>query len=557
MVDEAREALKHAEAILDAHARSLPLFRLSRDTATLRVLSVCELLYQELPKRQAATATGGYLLASHLFDGLAYVLRWINSYCPTTAEPQYEPLETAVADAANALKWGADYSALADAHKSYWSGLFKLQYDADAERFGFDFVDAKYKTRLLATEAYRGQTHWNRIDPEPVLDLMGPEVLRHARRVSRLEVAVDWPRLLNRRTLEGVQLSLEQVKHQALPTTWRLYDYTMADLWNAWGAIYAIGFASFIVTVLLPASDGEGFPLGSCTVVLSRDEWCEWLGSISGLAPPSVRSILEDMTCDVAATNDEPLIQPFIPLSDGRLALSAACVVCGDPEHNVVRVICRTNGRRRAAYDSLKNEKELLFLAELEREAEGHGLTCRANVTTSQGQIDALIWDTSSGTLLVVELKWLLIARRIHEIRENDAQYRHGIEQVQRSMDFLDSMKRQSPQLIWAGIPLEQVKHILGIVVSYEEPGWDVNTNPAVPVVEWPFFRDTLKSQPSCDLATVHAICRTRPDLEAIACAVSEGHDCIRHGRYTYDLPSVLLDPEKLPAHLTILKKYG
>jgi len=149
---------------------------------------------------------------------------------------------------------------------------------------------------------------------------------------------------------------------------------------------------------------GHRYPLASALMVKSRREWIQLLKGLSGLDSDVTDRVLTDLSFYPKRLPDLH-VYPFVPLDsqNSTLALIPHFILNSAPEENILRTC---SALRPHVYDLLSNEKEATMreyvLGKLTRFNTKHSIPLPDGST----EIDLVVEDLSSSTVLIAELKW-------------------------------------------------------------------------------------------------------------------------------------------------------
>jgi hypothetical protein len=167
------------------------------------------------------------------------------------------------------------------------------------------------------------------------------------------------------------------------------------------------------------------YPLSSAVLVKQKKDWVNLLANLSRIDPAVVDQIVSDLTLHSPRLPDLH-IYPFVPLDKSRstLALIPHFVLNANPEDNILRICSYLRPR---ADDLLSNDKEKtmreILVGELRRFNVHHSINLRDGST----EIDLLVEDESSSTVVIAELKWYRKPVTYRERLQADEQFLDGV----------------------------------------------------------------------------------------------------------------------------------
>lgn len=215
--------------------------------------------------------------------------------------------------------------------------------------------------------------------------------------------------------------------------TLSLGDYRLDEFNAFYAALIAICGAHEFLCYRWAQSVGA-YPVESAVIVRPASEWVDILSWLSGVAPGRCRAMLSDLSFTERSIDLH--VHPLVPL-DGRsnvLALAPPFPLHSRHDENILRVCSQ---RRPAIYNVTSPDKE----AEMRDALQSAGARYRPGgpikLPEPLPNIDLLIGDEASSTLVVAELKWLRKTLRPAEIPEREAELLKGINQLEGIQRFL------------------------------------------------------------------------------------------------------------------------
>jgi len=144
--------------------------------------------------------------------------------------------------------------------------------------------------------------------------------------------------------------------------------------------------------------------------------------------------MIEDLTFDFSRSLDFH-VQPFVPLAHGNrtVALSPQFPLHSRPEENILRVCSIVKPE---IFDAASLGKEPESLAHLKQKCSCHHLQGPVRLPKPLLDIDLLVADEASSTLLIAELKWIRKTARPVEIPARDADVLKGVGQLKQIRQF-------------------------------------------------------------------------------------------------------------------------
>jgi hypothetical protein len=204
---------------------------------------------------------------------------------------------------------------------------------------------------------------------------------------------------------------------------------------------YSLGeFKSFYIALLVLCSiheyicypfdkPGQPVPASSLVMVKSRPVWTAELAQISGLPKAVCEAIIADLTLDpVAQAGASMCINPFVPLDGFALAVAPQFPLASAADENILRSF---SYRHPALFSAQNTEKESVMRERIEDAAVRFRVDHSIELPDKTTEIDVLLADEESSTVVVAELKWSRKPNRTVERIARDEDIAKGLTQLQ------------------------------------------------------------------------------------------------------------------------------
>jgi hypothetical protein len=217
-------------------------------------------------------------------------------------------------------------------------------------------------------------------------------------------------------------------------TSISLGEYTLEEFTQFYAALLAICAAHEFLCFAW-AKNHTLYPFDSAVMVWSSHKWVDRLSRLGGISPTKCDSMIRDLTFDFSRSLDFH-VHPFVPLSSGNrtLAIAPQFPLHSRPDENILRVCSIV---KPDVFDAASLGKESESLAHLKQQCRRHYLQGPVGLPRPLPDIDLLVSDEASSTLLIAELKWIRKTVRPVEIMARDADVRKGVRQLKQIRDFL------------------------------------------------------------------------------------------------------------------------
>jgi len=278
---------------------------------------------------------------------------------------------------------------------------------------------------------YEGQRP-DKPEQSPRVQQLFDQVFRGCRKagMARFEYDNPWNLWLELRTEYQARVDAIVRRPDGLP----LGDYTLSDFKQFYSALLSICAAHEFLCFVWE-KNYLSYPFDSAVLARSLPSWTAALSELSAVPPRKCQSIIGDLTFDFARSLDLHT-NPFVPLdsSVATLALAPQFPLHSRPDENILRVCSM---RRRDVFDATSLEKEPEMLAALRTTCSQYSLVGPISLPKPLPDIDLLITDERSSTVVVAEVKWIRKTIRPVELIERDADIRKGIGQLTQIRQFL------------------------------------------------------------------------------------------------------------------------
>lgn len=179
-------------------------------------------------------------------------------------------------------------------------------------------------------------------------------------------------------------------------------------------------------------------------LVLSSDRLEHELELMSSLKPQVIRAFINYLTYGQGAITPDPALQPLIPLGSNMLGIPCIHFLSSNHERNLLSLQARVQKKQ---FDTLSKLFEQQMVSRIAASLTPKWLHLHHNIRPlghSGEEIDMLIADPASQTLLVCEMKWMLQPGDPGEVKNRKADCRKKIDQLAR-------------KIVWASVNIESI----------------------------------------------------------------------------------------------------
>lgn len=189
-------------------------------------------------------------------------------------------------------------------------------------------------------------------------------------------------------------------------------------------------------------------------LVLDLQEMCS-------LGETAIRSFVQYLTYGYAMKTPDPALQPIIALGNGLVGIPCLLFLSSNYERNLLGLQARIGG---AKFNAMSKLFENNMVRDFLKEILPRWSLSKGNVTIRNGgefeEMDLLVVDPASRTLLVCELRWMLQPGDPREVQNRKKVCWEKVDQLQRKVQ-------------WLRTRVATALGVLGIENSHEE-GWEV-----------------------------------------------------------------------------------
>jgi hypothetical protein len=189
-------------------------------------------------------------------------------------------------------------------------------------------------------------------------------------------------------------------------------------------------------------SFGHPIPTSSLVMVKSRRTWTNELSEISKLDKALCEKILGDLTLNPSTQKAASMcIHPFVPLDDLTLAVAPQFPLASAVDDNILRMFSYTFD---ALFSAQNTEKERTMIERLRPAVSRFGFEPSVDLPDGTTEIDVILVDEASSTLLLAELKWSRKPNRTLERIDREKDIEKGVEQLK----LIRSFSRKHPDFL-------------------------------------------------------------------------------------------------------------
>ena len=192
-------------------------------------------------------------------------------------------------------------------------------------------------------------------------------------------------------------------------------------------------------------------------------------------------------------------IHPFVPLDNSpmSLALVAKFPLHSLPDENILRICSQLRPKE---FDRTSNEKEAEMLAALGKMQSGFLVQGPIALPSPTPDIDLLVSDEQSDTVVVAEMKWIRKTSRPLEFEDRDADVLKGIGQLEEIRHFLANNPDYLPSQRKLPKKINEYKKVFYLLVARDHWVW-IEPREGLAIVEFTAFSSAINRSERLDVA--------------------------------------------------------
>jgi hypothetical protein len=306
------------------------------------------------------------------------------------------------------------------------------------------------------------------------------------------------------------------------------------DLRRFWGALLAISNTHDMAHLIAMGGVPSKWPIGSIVAIRSSSQWITSIARVSALRPELVLQLLDWYKFDPAVSAATPILQPFLEILPDRICVPSSFLIGNAIERNFLKLLNR-HPQMRQYVNTVNQAKEPLALDQIgQLFPEPSFQIAQQLVIPGLTDADIIVYERSSGFVLVLQHKWLISPDTAKESGSNDDELRKGVQQAVKSRDAFSA----DPQLLRKALRLtssDRISEIGAAVVCRGSESTGFVPESQVPVVSERAFR--LLVEKAKDLGQLWNALKERPDLAQAAQSVLDAKRKVNLAGYEFVFP--------------------
>lgn len=494
--------LSKVEAALDANYHRCPLPHPNATIATWYLLTVMEdglrLLFTDADDSKKS-------LIDHLLDAYKYSARFaLDRIRRESLDASKVRLPTKIvprlyAQSGELLQSGIDYMMATRLCSAAHVKSLKLQEGAESIQVDFDPADhdMRYSTlELLGHMPPDLLDHTTNLYRWVHLDELRPLIVDTIAQTTRIS---DGKVLYQYHTYPAIKLAEEMEQYPFLvPDGWKFFwggreETTLLINALCIRCVYhwcAVHFGASLHGLKGGGHESLLFETTAQQLAIDLREMCS-------LELPVIRKFIQYLTFGFGVLAPDPALQPIVSLGEGRIAIPCLLFLSSNYERNLLSLQARVEP---ASFDKLSGLFERDMVSALLPLALKRWSSSRSNITVRDGkeseEIDLLIPEPESKTLLVCELRWMLQPGDPREVHNRKKVCLEKIAQLERKMKWIGA--HRAAVLHYLGLALENpAEWAIGGVVSIDAFGGVLSPNVELPLLPNNVFKQGLEHSSS------------------------------------------------------------
>lgn len=174
----------------------------------------------------------------------------------------------------------------------------------------------------------------------------------------------------------------------------------------------------------------------SLVLAINKTELCHDLSFFADIGDEKIALFVDYMTYGFKTETPDPALQPIIPTVNGQLLIPCLHTITGDLQRNILSLMARVNS---AAF----NKQSKLFEYEMTKSLEKHfdkfpikQFNKTIKINGENEEFDVLLADTSSRTLIILELRWILQPGDPREVVNKIKECEKKVLKLEKKIDF-------------------------------------------------------------------------------------------------------------------------
>jgi hypothetical protein len=248
-----------------------------------------------------------------------------------------------------------------------------------------------------------------------------------------------------------------------------LGDYTLGEFKKFYAALLTVCATQEHLCFAWGRNTGS-YPNESVVMIRSLGDWSNTLSKLSGVPITLCQAIIRDLAFDFSSSPNLHVC-PFVPLNSSKteMALAPHFPLHSRPDDNILWVCSRL---RPAQFDAASVMKEPEMYAALEKVCSRYSSQGPIHLANPTPDIDLLLTDEDSSTVVIAELKWIRKPTKVFERIKRDEEILKGFEQLRKIRQFLGQNRNHLVSIGKLRRPLNEYDNVKYAVVARDHWVW-------------------------------------------------------------------------------------
>jgi hypothetical protein len=292
-------------------------------------------------------------------------------------------------------------------------------------------VSAYQKGFRPKTGRHRGERA-QKLAPTAMVNNLFEQVYSRCRPLGSLGFSCNDPWKLWVELLPEYQLRVDAISRR--DDALSLGNYTLGEFKKVYAALLAV-CATQEHLCFAWGRNTKIYPHESVVMIRSLEEWSKIVSNLSGVQGSLCRSAIKDLSFDFSSSPNLHVC-PFVPLdSSGRqMAVAPHFPLHSRPDENILWLCSKLRPRH---FDTASLKKEPEMHAALEKACSRYLPQGPIRLPSPTPDIDLLLTDEDSSTVVIAELKWIRKPTKTLERIKRDEDVLKGFDQLRAIRQFL------------------------------------------------------------------------------------------------------------------------
>lgn len=467
------EKLRKIEKVIDNYHKDFSIFKFNRDTVILNMLRVYEYTIRFGGAALINDPQKYSMYINVRADSLDMAIKWAYQCCKDDTPCNNYDLNGHLYSmiAFDIFKDASKYRSICDAY-SLWSRNRQI---ATVSENGLNVTFNYIKNTKGEIEAYDfvriNNKKSNYINDSKMDSFICKTPELRKKIISNVSVDCN-DNVCYEITSEIWESVYELAKHimanmSELPEEWEFDFFSLKEYKEFWRVLLTL---TFIHNLSCMASNAEGGGLNSCVMIKTYEELENQFLSYTNLSKERIKAIIDFITYNPNLRNVDILWQPLIKLSTSEYAISPSIIMTSSYERNIISLINKVDQK---SYSKISSTKEAIMSCEITEKLKKY-----INLKSAFSRplpdrlpdMDMVLYDSVTKTVLVGELKWLIATDSIQEVCARDEDIKKGIEQVKLIKEYIENNVSDTLNRAFEN-PNYEVENIFSCVITRNNVG--------------------------------------------------------------------------------------